>query len=172
MKEKKLMIPIILGVILLCGIVFTVVYKKTSGTNPNNIQEEQTLAPKETQTIETRISIDESNKDLDDFNVNQQVGKTLDELVGENVLVVADAAKENNESISSIDETESKTLEGIQETFSTEEEESIMDQYLNWQVTYSQDYALDDLTPEEKESIAAETQGDISMYFLPEMLEE
>lgn len=69
------MIPIILGVILLCGIVFTVVYKKTSGTNPNNIQEEQTLAPKETQTIETRISIDEIDKDLDDFSVNETKGR-------------------------------------------------------------------------------------------------
>lgn len=42
MENKKLMIPIILGVLLLCGIIFTVVYKKTSGTNPNDIQEEQT----------------------------------------------------------------------------------------------------------------------------------
>lgn len=75
MKEKKLMIPIILGVILLCGIVFTVVYKKTNGTNPNNIQEEQTLAPKETQTIETRISIDEIDKDLDNFSVNETKGR-------------------------------------------------------------------------------------------------
>lgn len=75
MKEKKLMIPIILGVILLCGIVFTVVYKKTNGTNPNNIQEEQTLAPKETQTVETRISIDEIDKDLDDFSVNETKGR-------------------------------------------------------------------------------------------------
>lgn len=59
MENKKLMIPIILGVLLLCGIIFTVVYKKTSGQNPNDQPEVQTLAPKETKPIETRISTDE-----------------------------------------------------------------------------------------------------------------
>lgn len=59
MENKKVMIPIILGVLLLCGIIFTVVYKKTSGQNPNDQPEVQTLAPKETEPIETRISTDE-----------------------------------------------------------------------------------------------------------------
>ena len=51
MENKKIMIPVILGVILLCGIVFTLVYKKTDG----NISKEevvQTLAQKETEPIE------------------------------------------------------------------------------------------------------------------------
>lgn len=52
MENKKVMIPIILGVLLLCGIIFTVVYKKTSGQNPNDQPEVQTLAPKETKPIE------------------------------------------------------------------------------------------------------------------------
>lgn len=61
MENKKVMIPIVLGVLLLCGIIFTVVYKKTSGQNPNDQPEVQTLAPKETKPIETRISTDETD---------------------------------------------------------------------------------------------------------------
>lgn len=72
MENKKLMIPIILGVLLLCGIIFTVVYKKTSGVNPNDIKEEQTLAPKETEPIETKIAW-ENNQGLDDFDVNEKL---------------------------------------------------------------------------------------------------
>lgn len=61
MENKKIMIPIILGVLLLCGIIFTVVYKNTSGQNPNDQPEVQTPAPKETKPIETRISTDETD---------------------------------------------------------------------------------------------------------------
>ena len=50
--ERKFLIPTILGVLLLCGIIFTVVYKKTSGTSPNDEPVVQTLAPKETEPIE------------------------------------------------------------------------------------------------------------------------
>lgn len=67
--EKKFLIPTILGVLLLCGIIFTVVYKKTSGTSPNDQPEVQTLAPKETKPIETRVS--GNNQGLDDFDVNE-----------------------------------------------------------------------------------------------------
>lgn len=49
--EKKFLIPIILGVLLLCGIVFTVVYKNTSGSSLNNDPVVQTLAPKETEPV-------------------------------------------------------------------------------------------------------------------------
>ena len=49
--EKKFLIPTILGVLLLCGIIFTVVYKKTSGSSPNNEPVVQTLAPKEIKSI-------------------------------------------------------------------------------------------------------------------------
>lgn len=50
--EKKILIPTVLGVLLLCGIIFTVVYKKTSGPLPNDQPVVQTLAPKETEPIE------------------------------------------------------------------------------------------------------------------------
>ena len=50
--EKKFLIPTVLGVLLLCGVIFTVVYKKTSGTSPNDQPVVQTLAPKETEPIE------------------------------------------------------------------------------------------------------------------------
>lgn len=86
MENKKLIIPIILGVLLLCGIIFTVVYKKTSGTNPNDIQEEQTLAPKETESIETKIA-GENNQGLDDFDVNEKLDN-----VETKVSVMIDAA--------------------------------------------------------------------------------
>ena len=52
MENKKLLVPIVLGAILLCGIVFTLVYKKTS-EDPFKEPEIQTLAPKETKPIET-----------------------------------------------------------------------------------------------------------------------
>lgn len=67
--EKKFLIPIVLGVLLLCGIVFTVVYKNTSGSNPNEQPEVQTLAQKETEKAEVRVGNDKENK-LDDFDVN------------------------------------------------------------------------------------------------------
>ena len=50
--EKKFLIPTVLGVLFLCGIIFTVVYKKTSGPSPNDEPVVQTLAPKETEPIE------------------------------------------------------------------------------------------------------------------------
>ena len=86
MENKKLMIPIILGVLLLCGIIFTVVYKKTSGVNPNDIQEEQILAPKETKPVETKI-VGEDNQGLDDFDVNEKLDN-----VETKVSVMIDAA--------------------------------------------------------------------------------
>ena len=67
--EKKILIPTVLGVLLLCGIIFTVVYKKTSGPLPNDQPVVQTLAPKETDPIETRVTTDNNN--LTDFEVNE-----------------------------------------------------------------------------------------------------
>ena len=67
--EKKFLIPTVLGVLLLCGIIFTVVYKKTSGPSPNDQPVVQTLAPKETDPIETRVTTDNNN--LTDFEVNE-----------------------------------------------------------------------------------------------------
>ena len=68
--ERKFLIPTILGVLLLCGIIFTIVYKKTSGTNPNNQPEVQILAPKETEPIETKM-VGGDRESLEDFNVNK-----------------------------------------------------------------------------------------------------
>ena len=68
--EKKFLIPTVLGVLLLCGIIFTVVYKKTSGPSPNDQPVVQTLAPKETEPIETRVTTD-NNNNLTDFEVNE-----------------------------------------------------------------------------------------------------
>ena len=68
--EKKFLIPIILGVLLLCGIVFTVVYKNTSGSSPNNDPIVQTLAPKETEPVETKV-VSGDKEFLEDFNINK-----------------------------------------------------------------------------------------------------
>lgn len=68
--ERKFLIPTILGVLLLCGIIFTVVYKKTSGTSPNDEPVVQTLAPKETEPIETKV-VGGDRESLEDFNVNK-----------------------------------------------------------------------------------------------------
>lgn len=70
MENKKIMIPIVLGVLLLCGIIFTVVYKKTSGPSPNDQPVVQTLAPKESKEVETRVT-GESSGNLTDFDVNK-----------------------------------------------------------------------------------------------------
>lgn len=117
MENKKLMIPIILGVLLLCGIIFTVVYKKTSGTNPNDIQEEQTLAPKETEPIETKI-VGEDNQGLDDFDINEKLAN-----VETKVSVMIDAAdyiedfEEKKESLGILSESSnSSDEESIEET--------------------------------------------------------
>lgn len=117
MENKKLMIPIILGVLLLCGIIFTVVYKKTSGVNPNDIQEEQTLAPKETKPVETKI-VGEDNQGLDDFDVNEKLDN-----VETKVSVMIDAAdyiedfEEKKESLGIISESStSLDEESIEET--------------------------------------------------------
>ena len=69
MENKKILVPIILGVALLCGIVFTLVYKKTS-EDPFKEPEVQTLAPKETKPIETKIQTENSNS-LDEFDINK-----------------------------------------------------------------------------------------------------
>lgn len=116
MENKKVMIPIILGVLLLCGIIFTVVYKKTSGVNPNDIQEEQTLAPKETEPIETKIAV-ENNQGLDDFDVNEKLAN-----VETKVSVMIDAAdyiedfEEKKESLGIISESSRSSEESIEET--------------------------------------------------------
>lgn len=176
MKEKKFMIPIILGVLLLCGIVFTVVYKTTSGTNPNEIREEQTLAPKETKPVETKIVVEESDRPLEDFEINEELReKTLDDLGGGVVIVTGDIeessinnedASINNEDASIDNENESSETS---ETLSNEDIESIREQYLDYQITvYKEDDSYEEIfTPEEIESIEAETVGDISMYYLP-----
>lgn len=66
MENKKILIPIILGSALLLGIIFTLVYKKTS-EDPFKESVVQTLAPKESETtIETKVQGDNSNS-LEEF---------------------------------------------------------------------------------------------------------
>lgn len=99
--EKKFLIPIVLGVLLLCGIVFTVVYKNTSGSNPNEQPEVQTLAQKETEKAEVRVGNDKENK-LDDFDINEikpieTIGTTEMEIANiDNIIEVAEAANNSN----------------------------------------------------------------------------
>ena len=70
MENKKILIPIILGSALLLGIIFTLVYKKTS-EDPFKESVEQTLAPKESETtIETKVQGDNSNS-LEEFDINK-----------------------------------------------------------------------------------------------------
>ena len=70
MENKKILIPIILGSALLLGIIFTLVYKKTS-EDPFKESVVQTLAPKESETtIETKVQGDNSNS-LEEFDINK-----------------------------------------------------------------------------------------------------
>lgn len=161
MENKKVMIPIILGVLLLCGIIFTVVYKNTSGQNPNDQPEVQTLAPKETEPIETRISTDESNKALDGFDVNETQavhGQDLNELAGGSIFA-------NNKT-----ESETNTINENQEveTLSDEEMQKAMEEQVALQYTRPYNSELDKdkevYSDEELESIANETVSDLSKY--------
>lgn len=79
MENKKIIIPIVLGAVLLLGIVFTVVYKSTS-EDPFEKPAVETLAPKETKKnvekeLETQVSVDQSNN-LKDFEVNEAIKQT------------------------------------------------------------------------------------------------
>lgn len=69
MENKKVLIPVIIASILLLGIVFTLVYKKTS-EDPFKEPEVQTLAPKETKQIETKVQTENGNN-IEDFNINE-----------------------------------------------------------------------------------------------------
>jgi hypothetical protein len=157
MENKKVMIPVILGVMLLCGIVFTLVYKKTSGTISKE-PEIQTLAPKETEPIETRISTD--NKGVEDFEVNE--AKSLDELSGGKVFAY-------NYELEEILDTETKVGEEVtenNETLSDEEINKIIQEQVALQTARPYDSQNDTevYSDEELESIANETEGDLSKY--------
>lgn len=117
MENKKIMIPVILGVILLCVIVFTLVYKKTDG----NISKEevvQTLAPKETEPIETNVA-GENNQGLDDFDVNEiKPVETIEttEMELSNNIVIANTDNEsaiNNEQSPQSNDTINKVTVGV-----------------------------------------------------------
>lgn len=66
--EKKYLIPTVIGVLLLCGIVFTLVYKKTDGNIKEKV-EVQTLETKETKPIENIVVGGDSS--LEDFDINK-----------------------------------------------------------------------------------------------------
>lgn len=157
MENKKVMIPVILGVMLLCGIVFTLVYKKTSGNVGKEPPVVQTLAPKETEPIETRVA--EENT-LKDFEVNE--AKSLDELSGEKVFAY-------NYELEEILDTETKVGEEVtenNETLSDEEINKIIQEQVALQTARPYDSQNDTevYSDEELESIANETEGDLSKY--------
>lgn len=156
MENKKVMIPVILGVMLLCGIVFTLVYKKTSGTISKE-PEIQTLAPKETEPIETRVA---GENTLKDFEVNE--AKSLDELSGGKVFI-------NNSELEEILDTETKVGEEVtenNETLSDEEINKIIQEQVALQTARPYDSQNDTevYSDEELESIANETVSDLSKY--------
>lgn len=157
MENKKILIPIIIGIALLCGIVFTLVYKKTS-EDPFKEPEVQTLAPKETEPIETRVSTD--NKGVEDFEVNE--AKSLDELSGGKVFI-------NNSELEEILDTETKVGEEVtenNETLSDEEINKIIQEQVALQTARPYDSQNDTevYSDEELESIANETEEDLSKY--------
>ena len=123
MENKKVMIPVILGVMLLCGIVFTLVYKKTSGTISKE-PEIQTLAPKETEPIETRVA---GENTLKDFEVNE--AKSLDELSGGKVFAYNYELEEILDTETKIDEEVIKNVE----TLSDEEINKIIQEQVELQ---------------------------------------
>lgn len=155
--EKKFLIPVILGVMLLCGIVFTIVYKKTDG----NIGKEQpvieTLAPKETKEVETRVV---GENTLKDFEVNE--AKSLDELSGGKVFVY-------NSELEEVLDTETKLDEEViksSETLSDEEINKIVQEQIELQTArpYNSENDTEMISEEERESIEAETESDLSKY--------
>ncbi len=118
MENKKVMIPVILGVMLLCGIVFTLVYKKTSGTISKEPPVVETLAPKEKEPIETRVGTDK--KGVEDFEVNEAIKETEIQ-VGIKEEDIMDDFEAYEESMN-VESEESS----IEETYSLSEEQQIM----------------------------------------------
>ena len=108
MENKKVMIPVILGVMLLCGIVFTLVYKKTDGTISKE-PEIQTMAQKETEPIETRVA---GENTLKDFEVNETKELPKSVIVNNSGEVLSEEeAKEYEESIADSMKLETVTKE-------------------------------------------------------------
>ena len=157
--EKKILIPTVLGVLLLCGIIFTVVYKKTSGPLPNDQPVVQTLAPKETEPIETRVTTDNNN--LTDFEVNETKeppksiivdsdGKALseeeaikyEESIADSVRLEIVTKEDGSEAIVDINDNEigveADTGEQAQETMSGQVMEEIQEDINDY--TYKQSY--------------------------------
>ena len=125
MENKKVMIPVILGVMLLCGIVFTLVYKKTDGNVNKEPPVVQTLAPKQKEEIETRVASKEEN-DLEDFEVNE--AKSLDELLGENQVEINTQVEESNSDISESENNNTST-ESLSEDEIKQIQEQVIENY-------------------------------------------
>lgn len=157
--EKKFLIPVILGVMLLCGIVFTIVYKKTDGDVGKEQPVVQTLAPKETKEVETRV-VGENKESLEDFEVNE--AKSLDELSGGKVFVYNSELEEVLDTETKIDEEVIKSSE----TLSDEEINKIVQEQIELQTArpYNSENDTEMISEEERESIEAETESDLSKY--------
>ena len=117
MENKKFLIPIILGSALLLGIVFTLVYKKTS-EDPFKEPEIQTLAPKETKPIETKVQTENGNN-INDFIVNEiKPVETIEttEMEFSNNIVIANTDNEsviNNEQSKQSNDDINKATVGV-----------------------------------------------------------
>lgn len=132
--EKKFLIPTVIGVLFLAGIVFTVVYKKTSNA-PNNPTPIETVAPKETEPIETKVSTQTQDNTLEDFKVNQKGvreagdGKSIEELIdGSPFTGKTEETNNSQENAENEIATESEnTTEGLtEETLSMDEVTAIL----------------------------------------------
>ena len=111
--EKKYLIPTIIGVLLLCGIVFTVVYKK--GNPSGNKPQVETLAPKETEPIETKTSGRENSSTAsEDVKLQERI------VVDDNGETVAPEEVERQEMESL--ENQKAYIESLQEVESSREE--------------------------------------------------
>lgn len=132
--EKKYLIPTIIGVILLCGIVFTVVYKKNDTKQEKPTVE--TLAPKETTQAETKVSGKETDSTQESIEksiivyagddgklLSEQEVKVIEESEQEEIAKMVEEASIASESIKAqeqgIDPTEASETE--EESLSPEE---------------------------------------------------
>lgn len=104
---------------LLCGIVFTIVYKKTDGDVGKESPVIETLEPKETEPIETRV-VGENKESLEDFEVNEAIKETEIQVGIKEEDIIDDY--EGYEESMNIESEESR----IEETYSLSDEQQVM----------------------------------------------
>lgn len=112
---------------LLCGIVFTIVYKKTDGNIGKEQPVIQTLTPKETKEVETRV-VGENKGSLEDFEVNE--AKSLDELLGENQVEINTQAEKSNNEVGGSENVDTEKNNTSSESLSDDEIKKIQEQVI------------------------------------------